>query len=527
MITTILFATFFIFVKSDSYHPEKIYSSVKNEEEIVPSFWKNNAKATIEQKLRLTQNVNQAKNVIFFIGDGLDLATVSATRMYQESEETYLSFENFPHFGLATPYCIDRKVADSACTSTAYLTGVKGNYGTIKLNAQAERYKCDQPESFETESILQWAQKAGKATGFVTTTKVTHASPTGLYASVGDRYWESDADLIESGCDPMQVQDIASQLINRETGQRINVIMGGGRKMFLNQTQIDEEGFPGRRLDGKNYIQEWQNLKLSRNDKYAYVWNKTTLNNLDFQNTDYLLGLFESDHCHYNLDIKNQALPEEPTLTEMVRAAILTLKNNENGFFLFVEGGRIDTAHHDSFIQIALEETAEMARAVHEARSLTDQSNTLIVVSADHGHTLMYNGYQARGANILGATEISKEDNLPYPALSYANGPGYYNTYKEDGGRLDFSEFDTMDPELRYPGTVPLTVESHGGGNVGVWATGPFSHLFVGTYEQTALPVLMAFAAKIGPFSSSSVVFGVSKGLVGLLVSFWIKKFIL
>lgn len=168
--------------------------------------------------------------------------------------------------------------------------------------------------------------------------------------------------------------------------------MGGGRKELLDKTLKDEEGHMGVRTDGQNFIETWQKLQNDKNRKFEYVWNKTALNKVDDE-TEYLMGLFESDHCRYNLDIQKEELKEEPTLTEMVQAAIRVLKKNENGFFLFVEGGRIDTAHHDAFVQHALEETAEMARAVEQAIILTNSSETLIVVSADHGHTLTYNGY--------------------------------------------------------------------------------------------------------------------------------------
>lgn len=214
-----------------------------------------------------------------------------------------------------------------------------------------------------------------------------------MYSHIANRYWENDDEVRQSKCDPNTTDDIAEQLIYSETGANLNVIMGGGRKNLLDKSITDEEGHKGARTDGKNFINEWQEIQKNKNREFEYVWNKTTLNKIDYGNTNYLMGLFESDHCRYNLDIKNKSLTEEPTLTEMVEAAIKILQKNENGFFLFVEGGRIDTAHHDAFVQHALEETAEMARAVEKAMQMTNETDTLIVVSADHGHTLTYNGY--------------------------------------------------------------------------------------------------------------------------------------
>lgn len=106
------------------------------------------------------------------------------------------------------------------------------------------------------------------------------------------------------------------------------------------------------------------------------------------------MGLFESDHCRYNLDVQAEEIADkEPSLSDMTGKAIEMLKVQQNGYFLFVEGGRIDHAHHDSRAHKALDETVEFAKAVALARSMTDIEDTLIVVSADHGHTITYAGY--------------------------------------------------------------------------------------------------------------------------------------
>lgn len=78
-------------------------------------------------------------------------------------------------------YCVDAQVADSACTSTAYLCGVKTNYELVGLNARAKHSNCSAQTDEEnwTESIVRWAQKSCKGTGIVTTTRITHASPAG------------------------------------------------------------------------------------------------------------------------------------------------------------------------------------------------------------------------------------------------------------------------------------------------------------------------------------------------------------
>lgn len=110
---------------------------------------------------------------------------------------------------------------------------------------------------------------------------------------------------------------------------------------------------------------------------------------------------------------------------------------------------------------------------------------------------------QKRGHDILGLSESFGGDQLPYPTLSYANGLGYYNTYAENGSRTDFrtSGANFSDPQHAYMSMVPMLEETHGGDDVGVYATGPWSHLFTGNYEQNNIPVAMAYAAQIGAYA--------------------------
>lgn len=116
----------------------------------------------------------------------------------------------------------------------------------------------------------------------------------------------------------------------------------------------------------------------------------------------------------------------------MTQKAIQILKKNSKGFFLFVEGGKIDMAHHEDKARIALDETLEFAKAIETAYQMTNEEDTLIVVTADHAHTLTMSGYPARGNDITGLYGRGK-DELPYATLSYANGPGY--KAEKDGKR--------------------------------------------------------------------------------------------
>lgn len=374
-------------IHPDSQGSTRVSKNLANELET--NFWLNNAKDFVDQQIKRKINTNVAKNVIFFIGDGMSVPTISAARVYMGGEEQKLSFEKFPHTGLSKTYCLDRKVPDSASTATAYLTGVKANYGTIGVNGQVTRKDCNAAMDVtkHTTSIAKWAQDAGKATGIVTTTRITHASPAGNYANTADRDWENDAE-VPAGC-PKDI-DIATQLIHGEVGSKFKVILGGGRAEFLNETVVDEEGNPGYRQDGKNLIQEW----LDADSKRKYVFNSRGLSNIDAKTTDSLMGLFQDDHMLYHLEAEHKGLDtEKPTLEEMTRKAIEILQKSENGFYLFVEGGKIDLAHHDVYAKIALDETAELSKAVQAAVDMTNEDDTLIVVTSDHAHTMSYAGY--------------------------------------------------------------------------------------------------------------------------------------
>ncbi|KAL0275007.1 UNVERIFIED_CONTAM: hypothetical protein PYX00_002999 [Menopon gallinae] len=462
-------------------------------------FWLGKGQDILLRHLVNRPNLNIAKNVIFFIGDGMSLQTITAARIYKEQklgergEEGELSFEEFPYTGLAKTYCVDSQVGDSACTATAYLGGVKGNEGTIGVSAAVGRMDClgMRNESNHVLSLAKWAQDAGKSTGLVTTTRVTHASPAGLYAHVSERGWEEDGAVSSDGFNSVDCPDIAQQLIFNNPGKNINVIMGGGRRNFFPYDKTDSQGHKGRRRDGQNLIELWKLDKIKKNASYAYVTNRSELLSLKFS-PQYLLGLFSPSHMEYHLEEKTN----EPTLEEMTVAAIKHLQKNPRGYFLFVEGGKIDLAHHENMARKALDETVEFSKAVAAAVRASDERDTLIVVTADHAHVMTMNGYPRRGNDILGLAGEAP-DGLPYSTLSYANGPG---SIRPDGSnrRQNLRQFNLYDKSFKYPSMVPLPIETHGGDDVVVYARGPWSHLFSGAYEQNFIPHAVGYAACLG-----------------------------
>ena len=242
--------------------------------------------------------------------------------------------------------------------------------------------------------------------------------------------------------------------------------------------------------------------------------------------TDHLLGLFEPEHMNFEVD-RAQDAAGEPSLSEMMAKAIEILSRNPRGYLLMVEGGRIDHGHHRSNAYRALTETIEFSSAVRTALEATNPQQTLVVVTADHGHVFTMGGYPVRGNPILGTVvrnalpgepeQVTAVDalGLPYTTLGYHNGPGYTGateqqpegpkhvepTVRQPGGPLqiasvlggfqgiqegrpDLSSVDTTSPGYLQESAVPMTSETHSGEDVPVYAGGPGAHRFSGVREQ-------------------------------------------
>ncbi|KAF0760510.1 alkaline phosphatase, tissue-nonspecific isozyme-like, partial [Aphis craccivora] len=181
------------------------------------------------------------------------------------------------------------------------------------------------------------------------------------------------------------------------------VILGGGRRHWLPKVAQDPEQptDEGRRLDGRNLIDDWIRDKKKRNIKAEYVWNNSQLDKIDAKNVDYLLGLFAYSHMEFEVD-RDKGQNGDPPLHEMAVKALSILQKNNKGFFLFVESGRIDHAHHYNNPYRALEETLVLESTLEAIMSKVDLSDTLIVVTADHSHVMTMGGLATpRGNDIL------------------------------------------------------------------------------------------------------------------------------
>ncbi|XP_058791388.1 alkaline phosphatase 4-like isoform X2 [Phymastichus coffea] len=450
----------------------------------------------LQRILSLKNIEKRAKNVIIFIGDGMGMSTITSGRIFtgqmkgNAGEEYKLTFEQFPSTGFSKTYNVDRQVPDSAGTATAIFTGVKAQYRMLGLDGKVKHNTCDKflVDNSHLTSIASYMQESDMDTGFVTTTRVTHATPGGLYAHSPNRDWECDTEVPPNYRDC--IKDIARQLVEESPGNKFKVIMGGGASSLgLHSNYSDSEAC--NRSDGRKLYDDW--LSLETGSKLV-----TTVDDLmavDINNTSKLMGLFADSHLPYAA-VKPKYIP---SLANMTLQAIKMLKKSDKGFFLMVEGGKIDIAHHANYAQLALRELAELDDAVTTAMENVNIDETLIIVTADHSHAFTMNGYPLRGADILGLTTVAGATQQ-FETLSYANGPGYYyhrinNTNEQDKLWRDLeNDPNRKDPFYRHWAGRYTKDETHGGEDVGVFAIGPYSHLFRSTFEQNYIAHVIAYA---------------------------------
>lgn len=486
----------------------------------------------------LINEQGKAKNVILFVGDGMGISTVTAARilagqkMGKMGEEHNLSFDNFPFSGFAKTYNVDGQTPDSAGTMTAMMSGVKTDVGVIGVAEGIERGDCGSVSGNELVTALELAEIAGKSTGVISTARITHATPAATYAKSADRNWEDISDIpadeAAKGC-----EDIASQLVNFEqnlearfTGvdvDGIEVVMGGGRRHFLPKDAAHNSAdavsaVEGDRTDGRNLTNEWKTAYPNG----QYVIDQAGFNAINANATERVFGLFNESHMQYEADRQND-VAGEPSLSQMTGKAIDILDNNEKGFFLMVESGRIDHGHHAGNAYNALEDTVEFAKAVQAAVDATDPEETLIIVTADHSHVFTIAGYPKRGNPILGKvvgvgsdSPSLAADGMPYTTLGYTNGLGFKDLGEEtdadegynhglNNDRQDLTNVNTQAPGFHQEALVPMGSETHAGEDVGIYATGPGSHLVRGTNEQNIIYHVINYAAGLEQKAAAAI----------------------
>ena len=471
----------------------------------------------------------RAKNVILFIGDGMGVSTVTATRVYSVGVSGQLVVDQFPYTALSRTYASDSITPDSAPTMTAMMTGHNTNGGVIGLDQSTEgRDFNNDGDGERVWTLLEQAKGRGMRVGIVSTARITHATPAATFAHINNRDNESAIALQALPGDAT---------FNERLGDGLDVVFGGGRQFFVPTTTIDEEGGAGSRTDGRDLRLEFQSKG------YTYVWNTAGFNALSQTNLP-VLGLFERSHMEYEYDRPGDT-GSEPSITQMTLKAIDLLKNGgpgrrrgaDDGYFLMVESGRIDHAHHEGNAFRALTDTQELDWAIGEAVKAVDLRDTLIIVSADHSHVFNIAGYPLRPLNELpypvssydpgyqslagnGILDLVYDVNVttrhvepstdangvPYAALVYGNGPGYRGAARTDPrtdpfpGRGGAVTNGPAHPAYFQESAVPLGSETHSAEEVAIYAIGPGSEWVRGTVKNTHIYKVMAKALGFASF---------------------------
>lgn len=460
----------------------------------------------------------EAKNIIFFLGDGMGPTTVTASRIYGYGEAGKLTMDTLQRSARIKTYSEDGQTTDSAPSMAAYMTGKKTRNevigmtsgtiavepgtapapdGTLVANA---KNNCPTPGSSlaagtAAATILELAKENGKAVGAITTTELTHATPAATFSHT---------------CNRNAQYDIARQLVpggegfNAKLLDGVNVLMGGGRNHF---TPYNNTSNKRGRVDSRNLLSELQAKG------YTVGANKTDLQNAALDKK--YIGIYtDTSHLAYDLDRKNGKAPTEPSLSEMTTKAIdlLQKQSNGKGFFLMVEGGRIDHALHGTNAKRALQDTIAFDDAIKTALAKVDLKDTLIVVTADHDHTMTFNGYAARTGKttdsnpgilglsysyqtVAGTTAKSRilADGKSHAPNYDANGKTSTTLVFGNGANRLNSRVDITDEQASsddYLQEVGVKVgsagsETHGGGDVLLYADGAGAKIFKGTRDNT------------------------------------------
>ena len=409
------------------------------------------------------------RNVIVFVADGMGVSTVTAARIFDgqqqglDGESHQLHFETFDDVALVKTYNANAQVPDSAGTATALFSGYKANIGTLNVPPRDAdlpgmvQDSCKGAADGMPPTLLERARSVDKSVGIVSTARLTHATPAAVFSRAVDRGLESDdrfpAELVAIGC-----KSIAQQLVDA----RMEVALGGGGRGI---TDANIDGFPG-----------------------SVVRDANEMDALDTDGP--VLGLFSASHMAYEAD---RSGTEQPSLAEMTRFAIERMDSDPDGYVLMVEAGRVDHAHHGTNAYRALTDMQAFNDAIRLATE-TASDDTLIVVTADHSHVFVMQGYPVRGNPILGlvrsgeiiretmSTEISvatDDEGRPYTTLGYYNGP---DTRAASEGIL--TDAIVSKPDFRQQTAIPLGSETHAGEDVPLYATGPGSDAFGGVMDQ-------------------------------------------
>lgn len=286
-----------------------------------------------------TQNADpMPRNVILFIADGGGVAHFTLGREFAR----YRGLRNALHLdahqrGTVMTHSAKERVTDSASSATAFASGVKTYNGAIGMDTLRQ----------SLPSVVDAAERLGKATGLVSSSRITHATPASFSAHVTNRWLEDE---------------IADQQIRKE----IDVLFGGGHRYYL------PESAGGMREDGRDLLAEARELGYTVVTDYADL--------ATIERTP-VLGLFASNHLPYAIDRESG----EYDLAMLTRKAIDLLSSDEDGFFLMVEGSRIDHAAHENDAAAVAHDVIDYDNAFGAALEFAQRDGrTLVIGVSDH-----------------------------------------------------------------------------------------------------------------------------------------------
>ncbi len=315
-----------------------------------------------------------ARNVILFIGDGLGAGQMALgiryARMVEGRELNLEQLMNDGNTGYALASAYGSQVTDSAAAASQLATGVETRNETLSLT----------PSGYRTETILEWAEGRGLATGLVTNMRLSHATPAAFAAHQISRY------------EPEPV--ILDQMLFEHD---VDVLLGGGARALVPAGHRVSEFLPDvpAELDGDSYrLDELDRISEAQEKGYTIVSDRDTLAQAS-RDAKKLLGLFAASNVPYVVDTRAMGLDGVPSLKDSTTAALEVLGRSEAGFFLMVEGGRIDYGGHDNDAGAMLNEILDFDAAAGAAIAFQRaHPETLIIVTADHGtggFTFTYN----------------------------------------------------------------------------------------------------------------------------------------
>ena len=309
---------------------------------------------------------SEVKNVILLIGDGMGLAQSYAAYLANDKS---LSIYTMPYTGLSITSCADREVTDSGAGGTAIATGHKANYKAIGLDKN----------NISHPSLLKIAKQYGKSTAIVCSCDLTHATPAAFVANVKNR-------------------DLQEQIALSYLEEYCDIALGGGAEKFTSK---------GRK-DKLNLIDS-----LAKRG-YAVVYSQDELSKCE---SEKIFGLFAEGHLP-------EASKRGGVMQQNMLKALEQLDKNPNGFFMMLEGSRIDMEAHLNKYDAMVEETLDFDRCVAIALDFAKKKgNTLVVVTADHetgGLTL-----PAKGSKTQDKWTTLNHTGVPVPIYSF--GPGAEN----------------------------------------------------------------------------------------------------